>query len=102
MPFQPGQSGNPSGRRRRTAEDLEVEALARKYTRSALRTLSDIAIDGKSESARVAAAVAILDRGHGKPTQPVESDVSVTNYGIADRQPTAEQWATDYTAETAH
>ena len=30
--------------------------------------------EGKSEAARVAAATALLDRGWGKPTQPIAGD----------------------------
>jgi hypothetical protein len=34
---------------------------------SAIATLAEIAVDGKSESARISAACAILDRTFGKP-----------------------------------
>jgi hypothetical protein len=100
MPWQAGQSGNPGGRTRKTAEDFEVELFARKKGLDAINSLVRIATQGKSESAVVAASVALLDRGFGKPTQPIESDVHVMNYGIADRQPTAEEWADKYTATT--
>ena len=51
----------------------EVRELAREYTEDALKTLVQI-MTGKKESAaaRVAAANAILDRGHGKPAQSME------------------------------
>ena len=42
MPFQPGQSGNPDGRRK---EDSHVRALARQYTEQAIQTLGDIMTD---------------------------------------------------------
>jgi hypothetical protein len=38
----------------------------------AIQTLGGIAKDGESESARVAAAVALLDRGWNKPAASVE------------------------------
>ncbi len=63
-PFQKGQSGNPSGRPKRSAE---IRALARRHTASALEALIEIATRGSSENARVAAANALLDRGWGKP-----------------------------------
>jgi hypothetical protein len=43
--------------------------LAKQYTDVALNVLVDVAKGGESESARVAAANAILDRAYGKPSQ---------------------------------
>jgi hypothetical protein len=51
---------------------LEIEGLAKACTEPALAALKIIAAKGKSESARVAAAVALLDRGWGRPRQAVE------------------------------
>ena len=45
---------------------------ARECTGQALEALHDIAANGQSEAARVSAAVAILDRGYGRPTQTTE------------------------------
>lgn len=47
----------------------ELADMAKPYAEAALRTLVVIARKGESESARVAAATAILDRGYGKPPQ---------------------------------
>ncbi|MBA9067177.1 hypothetical protein FHR71_000907 [Methylobacterium sp. RAS18] len=71
MAFQPGQSGNPGGRPKASAR---VRDAAREHTEAALAVLVQIAKAGESEAARVAAANAILDRGYGKPTQPVDGD----------------------------
>jgi hypothetical protein len=49
----------------------EIRSLARSHTDTALSALAGIAQNGQSESARVAASVALLDRGWGKPTQPL-------------------------------
>ncbi|MGC5779491.1 DUF5681 domain-containing protein [Methylobacterium sp. NFXW15] len=71
MAFQPGQSGNPGGRPKASAR---VRDAAREHTERALQVLVEIATEGESEAARVAAANAILDRGYGKPSQPVDGD----------------------------
>jgi hypothetical protein len=53
----------------RSREDVNVASLARAHTEIALRTLVGICQHGESESARVAAAGHILDRGWGRPPQ---------------------------------
>ena len=50
----------------------EIRELAREQTEAAIQAFVDIMQRGKSESARVAAAQALLDRGWGKPTQALE------------------------------
>jgi hypothetical protein len=67
MPFQPGQSGNPGGMKKGTAD---VKELARQHTEAAINALVEALGDPKQ---RVAAATALLDRGYGKPKQEVES-----------------------------
>lgn len=53
---------------------IDIRSLARNHTESAINTLAGIASNGKQESARVAAAEALLNRGWGKPTQPIAGD----------------------------
>ena len=79
MPWQKGQSGNPGGR---PVGCGEIRQLARAHTNTALETLLEVAKSGKSESARVAAAVALLDRGWGRPTQPLAGDPEEPPIGI--------------------
>jgi len=67
--WKPGESGNPGGR---PAVAKEIRELARQYTDVAIEALRSIALSGKNESARVAAAQALLDRGYGKPKQGLE------------------------------
>ncbi len=65
-----GESGNPGGRPREVGE---LRALARERTQEALDTLAAVMADPTATAgARVAAACAILDRGHGRPTQMTE------------------------------
>ncbi len=54
-------------------EKRELREAARHFTDDALKTLAAICNGGQSETARVSAACALLDRGYGKPTQQVET-----------------------------
>jgi hypothetical protein len=72
-PFQKGISGNPGGRPKVLGD---VQELARQKP-EAITTLANIMNDEKAPSAaRVAAANALLDRGYGKPTQPISQTLT--------------------------
>ena len=48
--------------------------VARRHTKAAIAQLSTILESGQSEQARIMAANSLLDRGWGKPTQPIAGD----------------------------
>ena len=50
-----------------SAAKRNLAELAKGHAEAAMRTLVDIARNGEGESARVSAAIAILDRAYGKP-----------------------------------
>lgn len=53
----------------------EIRSLARAHTESAINALVGIMNQGEAPpAARVSAATALLDRGWGKPTQPIAGD----------------------------
>lgn len=67
-------AGRPKGAKDKLTREAgaTLSDLARQHTATALEVLVQVARDGESEAARVSAANAILDRGYGKPTTPVE------------------------------
>jgi hypothetical protein len=80
--FKKGQSGNPAGRPQRPEARkvfADVKAAARELTQEAINTLATIMRDPKAPApARISAAVALLDRGHGRPFQAIQAiDVNV-------------------------
>ena len=67
-------SGRPLGAVNKAASDL-LE-LAREYTHDALNTLVKLMESSQSDSDRIAAATAILDRGYGRPTKTTSLEVN--------------------------
>jgi hypothetical protein len=101
QPWKPGQSGNPAGKPRSTTEmkqkaatytdlALEVKAMTLQLAKLKLQRALEILTDPNNvpsahdieiatqaiDTAALGAAVAMLDRGHGKPQQKVEHDLS--------------------------
>ena len=84
-PWPPGRSGNPGGRPKAA---LDIQALARQHTPDAINALVAALANPRE---RVSAAVALLDRGWGKPTQPLAGDADaaplVVDFRWADATP---------------
>lgn len=93
-PWKPGQSGNPAGRPK------GIEAKAREFTDAAIATLVRELSNPRN---CVPAAVALLDRGWGKPKQPVSGDpdnpITWVIRGPAPTQSTQE-WLLEYAPKT--
>jgi hypothetical protein len=73
-------AGRPAGTPNRATVDQKatLSELAREHTATAFDALIDVCENGLSESARIAAATAILDRGYGKPRETEQDqDVAV-------------------------
>jgi hypothetical protein len=69
-PFQKGISGNPGGRPKVLGD---VQELARQKPEAIANIMND---EKAPSAARVAAANALLDRGYGKPTQPISQTLA--------------------------
>jgi len=64
-------AGRPAGSPNRATVDQKARLyeLARQHAGTAIEALAQVAESGQTESARIAAACAILDRGYGKPRE---------------------------------
>ena len=71
-------SGRPTGAVNRATSELKLNLseLAREYTNDALDALVEVMQSSQSDSARIAAATAILDRGYGRPTKTTSFEVN--------------------------
>ena len=85
-PWAKGCSGNPGGRPKTT---VDVREMAQAYGMAAINRLAmmaGLAVDAlgqpikgaESEATQLAALNALLDRGFGRPTQPLEGDGDTT------------------------
>jgi hypothetical protein len=76
-PWPKGQSGNPRGRPKKTPEARKVEALARASSAAALDTVLSIMQNGDGDRVRLAAALAVIERGIGKAGDVLPEPVEV-------------------------
>jgi len=77
--WEKGKSGNPGGRSPKVGPNGETLAqLARAHTADAVKTLAEImgAVINEPKD-RITAAVALLDRGWGKPKEAIDVEARV-------------------------
>lgn len=70
-------TGGGSRKGKPNKANADLRAIAQQYTKEAVEKLVAIMRNGESEQARVAATKEILDRGHGKASQPLEHSGNV-------------------------
>lgn len=93
----------PASKRRRLKElealkqaEIDIESESRAYAHLAILTLAEICDDGETDSSRIAAANALLDRGYGKPKQGIDVN---TNPGQGAPQPVTDDMTDEQAAE---
>ena len=69
--WKPGQSGNPSGRKKTPDQ---VRDLLKDALEDAVKTLIELSQHAEKDSVRYQAAQDLVDRVLGKPTQPLDID----------------------------
>lgn len=77
MVWQKGQSGNPGGRPKRTASELDLIEKAQALAPEALDVIREIMTEGDTQRVRLSAAIALLERAYGAAkvaSQPTEED----------------------------
>ncbi|MBR8343063.1 hypothetical protein KDX40_04835 [Burkholderia ambifaria] len=74
--FKKGKSGNPGGRPKKTAEELDLIAACKDRTPAALAVIESIMLKGENERNKLSAALALIERAYGKPKETVEANVT--------------------------
>ena len=70
--FQPGRSGNPGGRPKRTPDERDLMAACRAKTPEALDRITELMEHADKDSVCLHAAMWIAERAYGKAVQPTE------------------------------
>jgi hypothetical protein len=70
--FKKGQSGNPTGRPKKSGEELDLIEACKQRTSKALEVIGDIMENGENERNRLSAAQYLIDRAYGKAVQQTE------------------------------
>mgnify|MGYP001569449425 CR=1 FL=1 len=75
-PFPKGVTGNPGGRPKRTAEEMDLIAACKERTPEALKVIEGLMVGAASDSVRLNSAIYIIDRAYGKATQFIDAKIT--------------------------
>ena len=70
--WRPGESGNPAGRPKRTPDEKALIEACRQKAPEAMKVLVQLMKSADRDSVRLQAALAVLERGYGRPLQRQE------------------------------
>jgi hypothetical protein len=70
-------SGNPAGRRRRSDADRLIEELARSRSEDAFHVVADLMTGSDNDRTKLAAALALIERAHGKPGERLADPITL-------------------------
>lgn len=70
--FPKGKSGNPTGRPKRTEEEVSLIEACKAKTNDALTVIEALMRGADKDSVKLSAAQYIIDRGWGRPVQQTE------------------------------
>ncbi len=74
-----GGSGNPSGRPKRTPEELDLIAACREKTPAALKVIEKLMDGASSDAVKLNAANSIIDRGFGRATTVIDAKITAVH-----------------------
>ncbi len=80
--FKPGQSGNKSGRPKRTPEEFELIAACKLKAPAALEVWLKLMVDASSDAVKLSAATAVIERAYGKSTTVIDAKISTHDDNI--------------------
>jgi hypothetical protein len=90
-----GQSGNPGGRPK---DVLAIQRLALAEGEASIQKLVYLRDNGENERTQAMAAIALLDRGCGKPTQPADGRIDV-QWIVRDKPMSEDEWRRTYASK---
>jgi len=74
-----GSSGNPSGRPKRTPEELDLIAACKEKTPAALKVIESLMTSASSDAVKLNAAISVIERAYGKTTTVIDAKVTTVH-----------------------
>ncbi len=74
--FKKGARGNPSGRPKRTPEELDLIAACKAKSPAALEVIDKLMYGASSDAVKFSAAVSIIERGYGRATTFIDAKIT--------------------------